>query len=132
MKKKIFCQSIFVIICLFLVNCKENNKDIHDFNDYSFDTVIPNDWYGYGYEFKIDNLYYIDKTYSFYYHPQNLEELKFLLPGTIYADTSEYTLYWRYVNPPFRIIKKANSDTLILIKEGKKFIFKRVYDPARQ
>ena len=133
MKKKIFCQSIFVIICLFLVNCKENNKDIRDFNNYSFDTMIPNDWpYTHSYKFKINNAYYADKTYSFYYHPQNLAELKSLLPGIIYVDVNEYSLYWRYVDPPYKIIKKANSDTLILIKEGKQFIFKRVYDPARQ
>ena len=124
MKNKIFCQSIFVIICLFLVNCKENDKDIRDFNDYPFDTMILGEGsYAIGYKYEINNVYYANKTYNFIYYPQDFMERKFLESGIL--TNSENPVYWRNVDLPFRIIKKANNDTLTVVKGGKKFIFKR-------
>ncbi|AJW63485.1 hypothetical protein VO54_02012 [Elizabethkingia miricola] len=115
---------LIIVVCLFVFNCKENNKDIRDFNSYSFDTMLLGEGsYSIGYKYKIDNIYYADKTYSFYYHPQDFAELKFLKSGTLV--NSEFPLYWRDVDLPFRIIKKANNDTLTIVKGGKKFIFKR-------
>ncbi|WP_144429006.1 hypothetical protein [Chryseobacterium sp. StRB126] len=96
-----------------------------DFNKYTFNTVLKGEGtYNIGYEFDINKKYYADKEYNFIYYSKNLTERKFLIPGSLSND--EFPIYWGEVNLPFTIIKKANSDTLLIIKNNKEFIFKRI------
>lgn len=123
---KYFSISIF-IICVFLIfQCKDNDeKDIRDFNKYSFNTILKGEGtYNIGYKFDINKKFYADKEYDFIYYSKNFSERKFLIPGSLSND--EFPIYWREVNLPFKIIKKANNDTLLIIKNNKEFIFKRV------
>ncbi|MCT2407905.1 hypothetical protein NZD88_10175 [Chryseobacterium antibioticum] len=113
--------------CILIFSCKDiNEKGIRDFNKYSFDTAIEGEGsFNIGHVFNIDKKKYIEKNdYDFIYYTKDLTEREFLIPGSLTND--EFPVYWREVNLPFRIIKNSNSDTLIIIKENKKFIFKKV------
>lgn len=120
--------TIFIFItCIFLIfNCTDKNeKNILDFNKYTFNTVLKGEGtYNIGYEFEINKKYYAGKEYDFIYYPKDLTERKFLIPGSL--SNGEFPIYWREVNLPFTIIKKANSETLLIIKNNKEFIFKRI------
>lgn len=125
---KYFTISIF-IICAFLVyQCTDKNeKNIEDFNKYAFNAVLEGEGsYDIGYEFEINKKYYANKEYNFIYYSKSLSERKLLKPGSFGND--EFPVYWRGVELPFKIIKKANSDTLLIIKNNKEFIFKRIKD----
>ncbi|MDR6544280.1 hypothetical protein J2810_000302 [Chryseobacterium rhizosphaerae] len=116
-----------LIFCLFLFfNCTEkSDKNFRDFNDYSFNTTIEGEGtYGIGYEFEIKKQWYANKKYNFFYYTNSLAERKFLIPGSLAND--EFPISWREVNLPFKIVKRADSDTLVVIKNNKEFIFKRV------
>jgi len=120
---------IFVILSAsfwILFSCSnEKDKKILDFNDYSFDTILNGEGvYNIGYEFDINGKYYANKKYNFVYYAQTLSEKKILISDNF--SNNEFPIYWRETNLPFRIIKKVNSDTLIIIKENRKFVFKRV------
>ncbi|MDV7697041.1 hypothetical protein N6B72_08915 [Chryseobacterium soli] len=121
-------KAFLILLCsVFIFSCKDKNeKLIRDFNDYSFDTIIEGEGsFNIGYVFSINKKRYIEKKeYDFIYYTKNLAERKFLIPGSLTND--KFPIYWREVNLPFRIIKKSNSDTLIIIKENKRFIFKKV------
>lgn len=112
-----------------LFSCSnKDDKKILDFNEYSFDTSISGEGlYNIGYEFNINGKYYANKNYNFIYYAKNLSEKKVLIPDNF--SNNEFPIYWRETNLPFRIIKKANSDTLIIIKDSKEFIFKRIKNP---
>ncbi|MBT2622740.1 hypothetical protein [Chryseobacterium sp. ISL-6] len=117
---------IVVVLCILLTfSCTDKkDKSLRDFNDYSFDTLLSGEGlYNIGYEFNIDGKYYVDKKYNFIYQTQDLNNKNILIPNTF--SNNQFPIYWRETNLPFRIIKKANSDTLIIIKDNKKFIFKR-------
>ncbi|MDR6548764.1 hypothetical protein J2810_004857 [Chryseobacterium rhizosphaerae] len=119
-----------VLILLFsfftALSCKDKKgKDLPDFNDYSFNTNVEGEGsFNIGYVFSIDKKSYIEKEYDFIYYTKDLTERKLLIPGVLVND--EFPIYWREVNLPFKIIKRANSDTLVIIKTNKEFIFKRV------
>lgn len=117
---------IFVICIFFIFHCTDKNeKNIQDFNTYSFNTVLKGEGaYNIGYEFEVNKKYYAEKEYDFIYYSKNLRERRFLIPGSLGND--EFPIYWREVNLPFKIIKKANNDTLLIIKNNKEFIFKRI------
>lgn len=101
----------------------KKNPNALRFEDYCFDVEIKDEIIGIGYYFEIEEkMYYQDVEKMFSYHPNNMEELKFLITdwrGKWY----DSDIAWRDVSPPFRIIKKKKSDTLLLIKEGKEFLF---------
>ncbi|MFY7815694.1 MAG: hypothetical protein ACOVRK_10975 [Chryseobacterium taeanense] len=98
-----------------------------DFNDYEFNTLISGQGtFNVGHAFTIDNTIYVEDKFDFVYYTKNIEERKFLISGSLGNDN--YPVYWRETDLPFRIIKKANGDSLILIKNNRKFIFKRVTD----
>lgn len=116
-----------IIFCfLSLLSCTEkNDKNLRDFNDYSFDTTLEGEGtYAIGYKFEINKKWYANKKYNFIYYSKDLSERKFLIPGSLAND--ELPISWREVNLPFKIIKKIKGDTLILIKNNKKFIFKKI------
>ncbi|MCQ9636991.1 hypothetical protein MP477_18765 [Chryseobacterium sp. WG23] len=118
---------LMIIISFFTtLSCKDKNgKDFLDFNDYSFNTNVDGEGsFNIGYVFSIDKKSYIEKEYDFVYYTKDLNERKLLIPGSLVND--EFPIYWREVNLPFKIIKRANSDTLAIIKTNKEFIFKRV------
>lgn len=112
----------FTILYLSLVNCLGDGTK--DFNDYAFNTIIkdPNEFY-IDYNFGIDGKLYANKTYDFIYYPKNNAEYKFLEPES--QTEGVFPIPWRQVSLPFKIIKKINSDTLIVIKNNRIFIFKR-------
>lgn len=121
-------STIFIsILCIFLTfNCTDKNeKNILDFNKYSFNIILNGEGtYNIGYEFDINKKYYANKEYNFIFYPKSLSERTFLIPGSL--GNSGFPIYWREVNLPFKIIKKVNSDTLLIIKNNKEFIFKRI------
>ena len=60
------------------------------------------------------------------YYPKNEKEVRALIEN--YRNTEELIdeqILWRRITPPFRLIKERKSDTLIIIKEGKRYIFTR-------
>lgn len=119
--------ALIIILSFFTtLSCKDKDgKDLRDFNNYSFNTIIEGEGtYGIGYEFEIEKHRYANKKYNFFYYTKSLAERKFLIPGSLAND--EFPISWREVNLPFKIIKKANSDTLLIIKNNKEFIFKRI------
>ncbi|CAH0173682.1 MULTISPECIES: hypothetical protein [unclassified Chryseobacterium] len=121
-------RTVLMIIFSFFttLSCKDKNgKDLLDFNDYPFNTNVDGEGsFNIGYVFSIDKKSYIEKEYDFIYYTKDLNERKLLIPGSLVND--EFSIYWREVNLPFKIIKRANSDTLVIIKTNKEFIFKRV------
>ncbi|MDC8099817.1 hypothetical protein [Chryseobacterium rhizosphaerae] len=117
---------VMVIPFCAILNCRDKiGKDLPDFNDYSFNTNVDGEGsFNIGYVFSIDKKSCIEKEYDFIYYTKDLTERKLLIPGSLVNE--EFPMYWREVNLPFKIIKRANSDTLVIIKTNKEFIFKRV------
>lgn len=115
-----------LLATLFICNCSnQKDKKTLDFNNYSFDTTLDGEGlYDIGHAFTIDNNVYVEDYYDFIYYTKNIEERKFLIPGSFGNDN--FPIYWRETNLPFRIIKGINSDTLIIVKSGREFVFKRV------
>ncbi|MEG0925760.1 hypothetical protein [Chryseobacterium sp.] len=119
--------ALIIILPFFTtLSCKDKDgKDLRDFNNYPFNTNVDGEGsFNIGYVFSIDKKNYIEKEYDFIYYPEDFSERKILVPGSL--GNTEFPIYWREVNLPFKIIKKANSDTLLIIKNNKEFIFKRV------
>ena len=94
----------------------------HQFNDSINDTAI-----NYNYYFKIGNKNYYQNTDTmFVFYPKNEKEVRVLIEN--YRNAEELIdeqILWRRITPPFRLIKERKSDTLIIIKEGKRYIFTR-------
>ena len=79
------------------------------------------------YYFKIGNkTYYQNTDTMFVFYPKNEKEVRVLIEN--YRNAEELIdeqILWRDVLPPFKLIKEEKSDTLIIIKEGKRYIFTR-------
>ena len=94
----------------------------HQFNDSINDTAI-----NYNNYVKIGNKNYSQNTDTmFVYYPKNIKEINTLMGD--FGNPKDFInqqVMWRNVLPPFRLIKEEKSDTLIIIKEGKRYIFTR-------
>lgn len=118
-----------ITTCLILIGCNSDNKmdkDAKNFDDYSFNVLIGGEGsFGIGYYFYIDGVKYyenIDRCFVFY--PKSFEQQKELMPYTLsYRKKDPYPIFWRDTELPFRLIKKAKSDTLILVRHNKKYFF---------
>ena len=79
------------------------------------------------YYFKIGNkTYYQNTDTMFVFYPKNEKEVRALIEN--YRNAEELIdeqILWRRITPPFRLIKERKSDTLIIIKKGKRYIFTR-------
>jgi hypothetical protein len=123
--KNIFLNFVLILCSVILLECSKKNVSVKDFDDYEFNILIHgNESFNIGHDFIINKEHYIEEQYDFVYYSKNLEERKFLISGSLLNDN--FPIYWREVNLPFKIIKKIKGDTLILIKNNKKFIFKKI------
>ncbi|WPO84122.1 hypothetical protein SD427_07245 [Chryseobacterium sp. JJR-5R] len=115
-----------LMLCsLLFLNCNKTKVAERKFNDYEFNTLISGQGsFNIGHAFTIDKNVYVEDDFDFIYYTKNIEERKFLIPGSFGNDN--FPVYWREVNLPFRITKKVKGDTLILTKNKRRFIFKRV------
>ena len=112
--------------CIFREKLEKNPNALkfedHQFNDSINDTAIS-----YNYYFKIGNkIYYQNTDTMFVFYPKNEKEVRALIEN--YRNAEELIdeqILWRRITPPFRLIKEEKSDTLIIIKEGKRYIFTR-------
>ena len=112
--------------CIFREKLEKNPNALkfedHQFNDSINDTAIS-----YNYYFKIGNkIYYQNTDTMFVFYPKNEKEVRALIEN--YRNTEELIdeqILWRRITPPFRLIKERKSDTLIIIKKGKRYIFTR-------
>lgn len=123
---KYYYTNLVILSCFLLfLNCNKTKMAEKDFNDYEFNTLISGEGtFNIGHAFTIDNTIYVEDKFDFVYYTKNIEERKFLISGSFGNDN--FPVYWRETDLPFRIIKKANGDSLTLIKNNRKFIFKRV------
>lgn len=117
-----------IIICLIWIGCNSDNnidKDAENFDDYSFNILIEGEGnFGIGYYFYIGEVKYYEKINRwFVFYPESFDQQEELMPTLTYRKTNPSPIDWRYVNFPYRLIKKANSDTLTLIKNNKKYFF---------
>ncbi|KFF23780.1 hypothetical protein IW16_23070 [Chryseobacterium vrystaatense] len=125
--KHYYLKFTLIIGCLILWDCDKTTETVKHFDDYEFNTSIAgNGSFNIGHRFTINKEDYIEDQYDFVYYTKDLEERKFLIPGSLQND--HFPVYWREVHLPFKIIKKVKGDTLILIKNNKKIIFKRIKD----
>ncbi len=112
--------------CIFPRKIRKNPNALkfedHQFNDSINDTAINHNYY-----FKIGNKNYYQNTDTmFVYYPKNIKEINTLMGD--FGNPKDFInqqVMWRNVLPPFRLIKEEKSDTLIIIKEGKRYIFTR-------
>lgn len=112
--------------CIFPRKIRKNPNALkfedHQFNDSINDTAINHNYY-----FKIENKNYYQNTDTmFVYYPKNIKEINTLMGD--FGNPKDFInqqVMWRNVLPPFRLIKEEKSDTLIIIKEGKRYIFTR-------
>lgn len=122
---KFYVLFIGLIFSFMTVGCHQKETDLKDFNHYTFDAEIPGEgMFDIGHSFMINDERYINEKYNFIYYPANFAERRFLTPGSL--QDSGFPVYWREVELPFRIIKKAEGDTLRVIKDNREFIFKRI------
>ena len=93
----------------------------HEFNDSIKENMVID------YYFKIGNkTYYQNTDTMFVYYPKNIKEINTLMGD--FGNPKDFInqkVMWRDVLPPFRLIKEEKEDTLIIIKEGKRYIFTR-------
>ena len=93
----------------------------HQFNDSIKENMVID------YYFKIGNkTYYQNTDTMFVYYPKNIKEINTLMGD--FGNPKDFInqkVMWRDVLPPFRLIKEEKEDTLIIIKEGKRYIFTR-------
>ncbi|WP_394674589.1 hypothetical protein [uncultured Chryseobacterium sp.] len=116
---------ISILYSFMIVGCHFKETELKDFDEYQFDVLIPGEGvFNIGHSFIINDESYINKQYNFMYYPRNFEERRLLIPGSV--QNSGFPVYWREVELPFRIIKKAEGDTLLVIKNNSEFIFKKV------
>lgn len=122
MRVNLIIFTIFLGVIAVSCNSREIDKDAKDFDNFSFNTMIEERSFGVGYYFTIDSVKYYAKTdNSFVFYPKDFKEQKQLQPNTLRF--KNYPIHWRIVRTPFRLIKKRNNDTLIIIKNNKEFIF---------
>ena len=115
------------IVFVFFREKLENNPNALKFENHQFNDSINNTAINYNYYFKIGNkIYYQNLDTMFVYYPKNIKEVKTLM-GDFWnpKDFINQEVRWRDVLPPFRLIKEKESDTLIIIKKGKRYIFTR-------
>ena len=115
------------IVFVFFREKLENNPNALKFEDHQFNDSINDTAINHNYYFKIGNkIYYQNLDTMFVYYPKNIKEVKTLM-GDFWnpKDFINQEVRWRDVLPPFRLIKEEKSDTLIIIKKRKRYIFTR-------
>lgn len=119
MMKHHHLQFVLLICDLLLLGCNKKTATVKNFDDYEFKSSIEGDGcFNIGHSFKINKEQYIEDKYNFICLTKDLEERKLLILESLKNDNSP--IYWREVNLPFKILKKAKGDTFILIKNNKK------------
>jgi len=115
------------IVFVFFREKLEKNPNALKFEDHQFNDSINDTAINYNYYFKIGNKNYYQNTDTmFVYYPKNIKEINTLMGD--FGNPKDFInqqVMWRNVLPPFRLIKEEKSDTLIIIKEGKRYIFTR-------
>ncbi len=123
--KYCYLKFVLIIYCFTILSCDKKMATVRDFDDYEFNTSTSGEgMFNIGHSFTINQKDYINDQYNFVYYSKDLEERKFLIPGSLQNDS--FPIYWREVHLPFKIIKKIKGDTLLLIKNKKKFIFNKI------
>ena len=114
------------IVFVFFREKLEKNPNALKFENHQFNDSIKENMV-IDYYFKIGNkTYYQNTDTMFVYYPKNEKEVRALIEN--YRNAEELIdeqILWRRITPPFRLIKERKSDTLIIIKEGKRYIFTR-------
>ena len=114
------------IVFVFFREKLEKNSNALKFEDHQFNDSIKENM-EIGYYFKIENkTYYQNTDTMFVFYPKNEKEVRALIEN--YRNAEELIdeqILWRNVLPPFRLIKEEKSDTLIIIKKRKRYIFTR-------
>ena len=115
------------IVFFFFREKFEKNPNALKFEDHQFNDSIKDTAINYNYYFKIGNKNYYQNTDTmFVFYPKNEKEVRALIEN--YRNAEELIdeqILWRRITPPFRLIKERKSDTLIIIKKGKRYIFTR-------
>ena len=114
------------IVFVFFREKLEKNPNALKFEDHQFNDSIKENMV-IGYYFEIENkTYYQNTDTMFVYYPKNIKEINTLMGD--FGNPKDFInqkVMWRDVLPPFRLIKEEKEDTLIIIKEGKRYIFTR-------
>ena len=114
------------IVFVFFREKLEKNPNALKFENHQFNDSIKEDMV-IGYYFKIENkTYYQNTDTMFVYYPKNEKEINTLMGD--FGNPKDFInqqVMWRNVLPPFRLIKEEKGDTLIIVKEGKRYIFTR-------
>ena len=125
----ILCLCVIItggIVFVFFREKLEKNPNALKFEDHQFNDSIKEDMV-IGYYFEIENkTYYQNTDTMFVYYPKNIKEINTLMGD--FGNPKDFInqqVMWRNVLHPFRLIKERKSDTLIIIKEGKRYIFTR-------
>ena len=114
--------SIYSILLIFFINCT-SKTDGRNFHEFAFDNVlIDESFVSYGTNFYIHGIQFYDTVPAFVYPIRN-EKIREKLSSSNYLRFREFDLYWRRVEPPFRITKKRFGDTLIVRKDNVDYIF---------
>lgn len=115
---------VLLLIFSIFMQC-ESKEDGINFDEREFNNIlIDNPSFGIGYNFYINNEKYFDeKTFTYPINTLKLRDFLTNRDDEIYFQ--KFDLAWRSVDPPFYFSKKRNADSLIIIKNGKKFIFVR-------
>ena len=115
------------IVFVFFREKLEKNPNALKFEDHQFNDSINDTPINHNYYFKIGNKNYYQNTDTmFVFYPKNEKEVRALIEN--YRNAEELIdeqILWRRITPPFRLIKERKSDTLIIIKKGKRYIFTR-------
>ena len=114
------------IVFVFFREKLEKNPNALKFENHQFNDSIKENMV-IDYYFKIGNkTYYQNTDTMFVYYPKNIKEINTLMGD--FGNPKDFInqkVMWRDVLPPFRLIKEEKEDTLIIIKEGKRYIFTR-------
>ena len=114
------------IVFVFFREKLEKNPNALKFENHQFNDSIKENMV-IDYYFKIGNkTYYQNTDTMFVYYPNNIKEINTLMGD--FGNPKDFInqkVMWRDVLPPFRLIKEEKEDTLIIIKEGKRYIFTR-------
>ena len=114
------------IVFVFFREKLEKNPNALKFENHQFNDSIKENMV-IDYYFKIGNkTYYQNTDTMFVYYPKNIKEINTLMGD--FGNPKDFInqqILWRRITPPFRLIKERKSDTLIIVKEGKRYIFTR-------
>ena len=114
------------IVFVFFREKLEKNPNALKFENHQFNDSIKENMV-IDYYFKIGNkTYYQNTDTMFVYYPKNIKEINTLMGD--FGNPKDFInqkVMWRDVLPPFRLIKEEKEDTLIIIKEGKRYLFTR-------